>query len=132
MALRPRTSPRRLGSAGTSAGLRTYGRAADACRDLLTSLPGSHEEPVLLTRSFPITAAGQSRISTGFPLATPEKQANRRSGATLETRPGDVKSGVPAWSSMRWVSSSKDEGEDEPGLPTVNTYDSQGCRSVSC
>jgi len=32
-----------------------------------------------MTRSFPITAAGQSRISTGFPLATPGTQANRRS-----------------------------------------------------
>ena len=37
------------------------------------------EEPVLLTRSFPITAAGQSRIHTGFPLMTPGAQANRRS-----------------------------------------------------
>ncbi len=34
---------------------------------------------MLLTRSFPITAAGQSRTSTGFPLATPGVQANRRS-----------------------------------------------------
>jgi hypothetical protein len=34
---------------------------------------------VLLTRSFPITAAGQSRTCTGFPLATPGTQANRRS-----------------------------------------------------
>ena len=37
------------------------------------------QEPVLLTRSFPITAAGQSRLSTGFPLTTPGTQANRRS-----------------------------------------------------
>ena len=37
------------------------------------------QEPVLLTRSFPITAAGQSRPYTGFPLATPGIQANRRS-----------------------------------------------------
>lgn len=63
----------------TSAGLRTYGRWRVPC--LLASLPSSRE-PVLLTRSFPITAAGQSRTSTGFPLATPEC---RRTDAVLST-----------------------------------------------
>jgi hypothetical protein len=42
---------------GRSSDLRAVARAPF----LLASLPSSVQEPVLLTRSFPITAAGQSR-----------------------------------------------------------------------
>jgi hypothetical protein len=44
-----------------------------------------------MTRSFPITAAGQSWCFTGFPLATPGRQANRRSESTLLQPPFTAK-----------------------------------------
>jgi len=52
------------------AGLRTRGRVARAYRP---SLPRPRD-PVLRWRlSFPLTAAGQSRFPTGFPLASPAR-----------------------------------------------------------
>jgi hypothetical protein len=55
-----------------------------------------------MTRSFPLTAAGQSRILTGFPLATPEAQAHRRSVRALyESIAGTVK--VVIFSRLLWV-----------------------------
>src|SRR5699024_11323236 len=51
---------------GTLAGLRTRGRRAFSYR---TSLPRCGTQCVVRL-SFPLTAAGQSRIHTGFPLTT--------------------------------------------------------------
>src|SRR6185503_15313236 len=69
--------PRRFGSA--MARRQVFGLTGGGV-SLPTSVASQlGEEPVLLTRSFPITAAGQSRIYTGFPLVTPGAQANRRS-----------------------------------------------------
>jgi hypothetical protein len=61
---------------GRSSDLRANGAGAAI---LLASLPSSQRSQCCVTRSFPITAAGQSRTHTGFPLVTPEVQANRRS-----------------------------------------------------
>lgn len=74
---------------GRSSDLRAAARRRAA--DLLPSLPGS-VEPVLLTGSFPLTAAGQSRNHTGFPLATPVNQANRRKNSNLRALRVRVKS----------------------------------------
>ncbi len=69
---------------GRSAGLRTSGLAAfrSSRRRLPTcrGFPSSFPEPVPeLRRSLPVTAAGQSRILTGFPLATrPWRKWHRR------------------------------------------------------
>ena len=67
----PHTSPRRFRLA------RHVGRSSDLRAVARTPWPTSVasqlvEESVLMTRSFPITAAGQSRYFTGFPLATPD------------------------------------------------------------
>src|ERR1700704_4613854 len=43
-----------------------------------------------MTCSFPLTAAGQSRFHTGFPLATPVTQANRRSEKHSTSCPTNV------------------------------------------
>lgn len=67
----PTPRPRRSGPdvhVGRSSDLRASGTCAAG---LLASLPGS-ESQCVMTRSFPITAAGQSRIRTGFPLAAPD------------------------------------------------------------
>lgn len=57
------------GLAWLLAGLRTHRRRLKShSRFLLTHLPGFERKPVVFGRSFLLTAAGQSRICTGFPL----------------------------------------------------------------
>jgi hypothetical protein len=83
------TSPRRLarlftpGLAWLPAGLRTCRHGHLRMAFLLTHLPGFGRKPVVFGCSFLLTAAGQFRLYTGFPLTFPwerHQQATHKIG----------------------------------------------------